>query len=99
MHPPHTLVLTQSSRKGVKFGAGFRFPAFPPCVFAMLAAEALAGGRGQFTTHVPCDTWLVEFQVMLEQLVLLGEVGELWLRAGGSSTGNHFALCQGCTTA
>lgn len=57
MHPPKTLVLTQNSRKGMKFGASFRFPAFPSCLFAMLAVEALAGGRGQFTTPAPCDTW------------------------------------------
>lgn len=99
MYPAHTLVLTQGSRKRVKFGAGFGFPAFPPCLFAMLDAEALAGGGGQFTTPVPCDAWLVEFQVMLEPLVLLGEVGELWLRAGGSSTGNHIVLCQDCKAA
>lgn len=41
----------------MKFGAGFRFPAFPPCLFAVLAAEALAGGRGQFSTPAACDTW------------------------------------------
>lgn len=74
----------------MKFGAGYRLPAFPPCLSAVPATEALAGAKGQFTSPVPCDAWAGSSKVVLEQLlVLLGERwGELCLRAGGNDTEN-----------
>lgn len=44
---------------------------------------------------LPVTPGLVEFQVVLEQLVLLGEVGEWWLRAGGNSTENQHCAVPG----
>lgn len=70
----------------MKFGAGYRFPAFPPCLSAVPAAEALAGGKGQFTVPVARDAWAVVRDWLL---VLLGERwGELWPRAGGNDMEN-----------
>jgi len=39
----------------MKLGAGCGFPAFPPCLSAIPAAEALAGGKGVENSLVLCQ--------------------------------------------
>lgn len=52
-HPTH---LHRAPEKGWSLGLALdSLPSLP--LFAMLAAEALEGGRGRFTSPVPCDTW------------------------------------------
>lgn len=93
MHPPHTLVLTQSPGKWVALDSLLSLLVSLLCLLQRLWQE-----EGVSSPLFLVTPGFVEFQVLLEQLVLLGEVGKLWLRAGGNSAENHTVLCQGCTT-